>query len=180
MAEEAVSHPEADATATASSSSSSAPQMTSAWEGYIYAAFWSIMNRGSQLTAALQTAAQAHGHLNGYCYPGIEVVSNATSAVGTQNTTNGATPPSGNSSPTDATTEATEDEGAKLERSESYDSLGSFIASRRTVASGSSSKVSQPVNNDTTSWSAYLSGFVWSNAKAAKASSSSTKVEKTD
>ena len=86
----------------------------------------------------------------------------------------------GSNSPTTST-----DEEPKLERSDSYDSLSSFIVAKRNAASGggsaaSSTKASpvQPKRGET--WGSYLTGWAWSSNTETAASKNDDKSTKTE
>lgn len=141
--------------------------VSSTWESYARSMFSSVMNRGSQLATTLQASA-------------------SSTRQDTQTQPQQPSPSSQpqqqpvNNSPTPSSEEET-----KLERSDSYDSLSSFIVAKRNAANSggsasSSTKASpvQPKRGET--WGSYLTGWSWSSNTESAAPKDDGKSTKTD
>ncbi|KAJ8659343.1 hypothetical protein O0I10_005058 [Lichtheimia ornata] len=153
-------------TASTSTTTEQAPSSAaSTWDAYARSMFSSIMNRGSQLATTLQASASSTRATEGqYTQAAQPQQSSSPPQPQQQQQGNNATTPSSEEEP-------------KLERSDSYDSLSSFIVAKRNAASGnggsaaSSTKASpvQPKRGET--WGSYLTGWAWSSSSTETAPS---------
>ncbi|KAI9496114.1 TB2/DP1, HVA22 family-domain-containing protein [Zychaea mexicana] len=145
-----------DANNTMAAESTATPveqQSRSEWDnGWGYAIYSSLISRGAQLSASLQASAQ--NRLNNQ-----QQQATATAQQQSQ-----------------------EEEKGKLERSDSYDSLGSFVASKKAPSNNSSSSGASGAGTEgpksqeqqNASWGGYLGGWIWSSGNSNRATAAST------